>query len=390
MHRRRFLATTSLLALTPAMIPTSLGAVATPGRNCLVFVGTYTGPKSRGIHAYRFDAGTGQVTPLGLAAATVNPTFLALHPTGRFLYAVNEVGEFQGRPGGSVTAFAIDRTTGKLALLNAAPTRGGGPCHLIVDRGGRNVLVANYGGGSVAVLPIGPDGRVAEPSAFVQHTGSSVHPQRQKEPHAHGVTLSPDERFLFVPDLGLDRLMAYRFDAAKGSLTPADPAFVALKPGAGPRHFGFHPNGRFAYAINELDSTVTAFAFEAGSGALKNLGSVSTLPDDFAERERSTTAELAVHPNGRFLFGSNRGHDSIAVFAIASDGRLRRTAIVPTQGRTPRHFAIDPTGRWLWVANQESDNIVRFRLDPQTGELTSDSAPLSVGAPVCLVFLPLD
>lgn len=371
-------------AIAAVTLP-ALAAPADSGKS-LVFVGTYTGGKSQGIYSFRFDAGSGETTSLGLAAEVKNPSFLATAPTGRFLYAVGELGEFRGVRTGAVSAFAIERESGKLRLLNQASSGGEGPCHIAVDRAGRWVFVANYGGGSVAMLPVRGDGQVGEPAAFFQHRGSSVNPQRQQGPHAHGVTLSPDERFLFVPDLGLDQVMAYRFDAAAGTLAPAELPFAVVPTGAGPRHFAFHPNGQFAYSINELGSTVTVFAYNPERGSLSQLKSVSTLPPKFAGQ--STTAEIAVHPSGKFLYASNRGHDSIAVFEVTPrTGALKAAGHVPSGGKTPRNFAIDPTGRWLWAANQDSHSVVLFRIDPKTGGLAAAGTVLEVGSPVCVTFV---
>ena len=346
-----------------------------------VYVGTYTHGKSKGIYAWRFQPATGELTPVGLVAETTNPSWVTVHPNRRFLYAVGESAK-----AGTVSAFAIDAATGKLTPLNKASSGGAGPCHLAVDKTGKNVLVANYGGGSVAVLPIKEDGRVGEASCFLQHKGSSVDPKRQQGPHAHSVNLDPRQRFALVPDLGLDEVLIYRFDAAKGALAPNDPPFAKVAPGAGPRHLAFHPNGKFGYVISEMGSTVTVFAYDGARGSLKELQVISTLPKDFAGQ--STTAEIAVHPNGRFLYGSNRGDDSIAVFAIdPGKGTLTFVDRVSTGGKTPRGFAIDPTGTWLLAANQDSDNIVVFRLNPKTGKLTPSGKVLEVGAPVSLAFV---
>jgi 6-phosphogluconolactonase len=324
-----------------------------------------------------------------LAAETVNPSFLAIHPNRRFLYAVGEVMEFQGQKSGAVSAFSIDPATGKLTFLNKMSSRGMGPCHVSVDKTGKCVLVANYGSGSVAALPLKPDGSLSEATAFVQHTGSSVNPERQKGPHAHSINLSPDNRFAIAADLGLDQLLVYRFDPEAGSLTPNDPPFAKVNPGAGPRHFAFHPNGQFGYVINEMQSTVTALAYDAANGAFQELQTISTLPEDF--KEENSTAEVQVHPNGRFLYGSNRGHNSIAVFAIdAAKGTLTPVERVSTQGRTPRNFGIDPTGSWLLAANQSTDNVAVFRIDPDTGRLTPTGQVLDVPSPVCVKFLAVD
>jgi 6-phosphogluconolactonase len=319
----------------------------------MVYVGTYTQGKSKGIYQFRMDPVSGQLTPAGLAAETVNPSFLAIAPDHRFLYAVNEIGDFEGTDCGAVSAFAIDPKNGKLTFLNQQSSRGSAPCHLIVDRHGKNVLVANYGGGSMAVLPIAPDGRLAAASAFVQHHGSSINPRRQKEPHAHSINLDAANRYAFAADLGLDKVLIYRFDAAQGTLIPHDPPSASIAPGSGPRHFAFHPNGRSAYVINEINSSVTALGFDANSGALTLLQMVSTLPEGFTGN--NSTAEIQVHPSGRFLYGSNRGDNSIAIFAIDADtGKLTGIGHEPTQGKTPRGFRIDPTGHFLLTANQDA------------------------------------
>ena len=351
-----------------------------------VYIGTYTGEKSKGIYAYRFQAATGEMTSVGLVAETANPSFLAVHPNRRFLYAVSEIANYEGQKSGAVSAFAIDPKNGKLTFLNKVASRGGGPCYVVVDKTGKSLLVANYGGGSVAALPVKEDGRLGEASAFVQHTGSGVNPKRQQGPHAHSINVSSDNRFAVAADLGLDQLLVYRFDPVKGSLAAHDPAFAKVNPGAGPRHFTFHPSGRFAYVINEMQSTVTAFAYDAAGGVLSELQTISTLPQDFAGN--NSTAEVQVHPTGKFLYGSNRGHDSIAVFAIDPDkGTLTAAEHVPTQGKTPRNFGIDPTGSYLFAANQNSHNIVGFRIDAKTGRLTPTGQVVEVGSPVCVKFV---
>jgi 6-phosphogluconolactonase len=361
---------------------------ATKGPGTLwVYIGTYTQRGSRGIYRAELDLAAGRLESLRLAAEVVNPSFLAIHPSHKFLYAVGEVGDFAGGKGGAVSALAIDPASGGLSLLNQKSSRGSGPCHVVVDRSGKFVLVANYGGGSVACLPIRPDGSLGDATAFVQHAGSSVDPRRQKGPHAHSVNLDRANRFAFVGDLGLDKVMIYRFDAAQGTLAANDPPWAKVAPGAGPRHFAFHPNGRFAYVINEMHSTVTGFSYDADRGALETIGTVSTLPEGFSGS--STTAEVQVHPSGKFLYGSNRGHDSIAVFAIDADtGKLTPVGHASTQGKAPRNFGIDPTGRWLLAANQDSDSIVVFRIDGQTGKLLSLGPGLRVPMPVCVKFMP--
>jgi 6-phosphogluconolactonase len=364
----------------------SPAAAGKRAEHVLVYVGTYTGGQSKGIYSFRLDLASGQVTPGGVTTGVVSPSFLAIHPSGRFLYAANEVGNFAGKKSGSVSAFAIEAETGNLTFLNRQPSGGAAPCHLVVDRSGRNVLVANYTGGSVAVLRVGEDGRLGKTTAFVQHRGSSVHPRRQKGPHAHSINLDASNRFSFVADLGLDRVLVYRFDAAGGTLAPHETASVSVAPGAGPRHFAFHPDGRHAYVINELNSTVTAFAYRAEDGTLKELQTVSTLPAGFDGR--NTTAEIQVAPGGKFLYGSNRGHDSIAVFAI-DPGRGTLTCVEheSTGGKTPRNFGIDPTGAYLLAANQNSGTVVLFRIDSRTGRLEPTGGIIRVPQPVCVKFL---
>jgi 6-phosphogluconolactonase len=355
----------------------------------IAYIGTYTGPKSQGIYAFRVDPQTGAASPLGCVAQTVHPSFLALHPSGKFLYAVSEVSRFADSRGGAVAAFTVDAATGALMLLNQQSSGGAGPCHLSLDKTGRHVLVANYSGGSVAVLPVRADGSLGEASAVIRHSGSSAHPQRQRQPHAHSVNLSPDNRHALVADLGTDRVMVYRFDADRGSLEPAALPSATLPPGSGPRHLAFHPDGRRVFVINELLSTLTLLDYDPDLGRLTPVQTLSTLPENFSDE--NTTAEVVVHPRGRFVYGSNRGHDSIVVFAFdpAAGGRLKLVEHVATQGRTPRNFALDPTGQHLWAANQGSDTVVIFRVDTASGRLQPTGQVLSVGAPVCVRFLNL-
>jgi 6-phosphogluconolactonase len=376
----------------PAVGAAPGGAVANSNR-FLVYVGTYTGPKSQGIYVSRFDAASGTLSAPSLAAETLNPTFLAVHPSlstlysaeRPVLYAANETG--RGAQGGTIAAFALDRQTGQLTLLNSQSSRGSGPCHVSVDSWGRCVLAANYGSGSVAALPVRGDGSLGEAVGFVQHAGSSVNPGRQGGPHAHFIQPDPANRFALVCDLGLDQVLVYRLDAARATLEPNDPPFAALKRGAGPRHLAFHPKGRCAYVINELDSTLTAFSYDARRGTLREFQTVSALPEGWTNR--NSTAEVEVHPSGRYLYGSNRGHDSIAVFALdQKTGRMRLLQHQSTLGKAPRNFAIDPTGQWLLAANQDTDNVVVFRIDPASGGLTPTGQSVQVGAPVCLKFVP--
>jgi 6-phosphogluconolactonase len=373
----------SLAFLFSAFIP----AAAQDSGSYLFYVGTYTqGTKSKGIYAYRFDAATGDIKDLGLAVETANPSFVAADPTGKYLYAVNELQNYQGPNSGGVSAFSIDRTTSKLTFRNEVPSRGADPCYIIVDKEGKHVLVANYTGGSIAVFPILADGKLGEATAFVQHTGHGPNPKRQEAPHAHSIDLSPDERFAFVDDLGLDELLVYKYDAAKGTLTPNNPPFVKLDPGVGPRHFALSPSGKFAYVIAEIGSSVTAFSVDLKAGTLNRLQTISTLPNDF--KGENDDAEIHILPNGKFLYASNRGHDSIAVFAVdPQKGTLTKVEVVRTQGKEPRSFEIDPTGKYLFAENQNSDSIVIFRIDENTGRLTATGKTIEVPSPVDVKFV---
>ena len=376
-----FLATRSLDAQT--------GGGQGSGGDTLVFVGTYTGGKStsQGIYAFRLQPGSTALMPLGLAAETTSPSFIELDPGRGLLFAVNETDQFEGKPTGFVSAFSIDRKTGKLTLINRQPTEGRAPCHLALDKTGRHLVVANYSSGTVTVLPVAADGRLGPPSAVVQHTGSSVNAQRQAGPHAHCTTFDPAQRLLFACDLGLDKVMTYRLDPAKGVLTAHSPAFASVKPGSGPRHMEFRTDGRFAYVLNEMTSTVTGFAYDAKAGSLTEQQTISTLPPSFTGQ--NSGAEIAVHTTGRFLYTSNRGHNSIAVFRIdAAKGTLTFVEAQETGGSTPRHFGIDPTGRYLFAANQASGTIVPFAIDQKSGELEPAGAPIEVPTPVCVKFLP--
>mgnify|MGYP000938010680 CR=1 FL=1 len=353
-----------------------------------VFFGTYTGEKSKGIYRARLDVASGKLSPAELAAETRNPSFLAAHPSGFLLYAIDEGSDPAKTPGRGVRAYGMNGPTGVLTFLNEQSPGSAGPCHLTVGHDGRTVLVANYSGGSVAVLPLDIEGRLGAATVVSKHVGSSVHPTRQKQPHAHAINVSPDNRFALVPDLGIDQVRIYRFDAANAMLTPHTPSAVSLPPGSGPRHLAFHPNGRFVYVINELLCTMAVFAYDARRGELKAVESVSTLPAGTSVQPGFSTAEVAVHPSGKFLYGSNRGHDSIVVYAIdARTGRLRPVQHEPTQGRTPRHFGIDPTGTWLLAENQASDTVVVFGIDAKSGRLTPTGQRLEVPSPVCAIFV---
>lgn len=365
-----------------------LPAYAQAPHEMLVYFGTYTKEASKGIYVSRLDSTSGALGAPQLAAATENPSFLAVHPTGRFLYAVNETRAFEGKPTGAVSAFAVDRASGRLTLLNMQPSGGADPAHLVVDRSGRNTLVANYTGGSVTVLPIGDDGKLKPASAFMQHQGSGKDPERQKGPHAHGIALDAANRLAYVADLGLDKVLIYRFDPAAGTLAAGAPGFGLVAAGSGPRHVALRPDGRFAYVINEMACTITAFGVDQRNGGLTQLQTITTLPSGQERARGYSTAEIAVHPSGRFLYGSNRGHDSIAVFAIEpAAGTLTPVEHEPTQGSTPRGFGIEPSGAWLLVGNQRSDSVVVFRIDAKTGALGPTDQQVAVGSPVSVEFV---
>lgn len=355
-------------------------------RSYLVYVGTYTGPKSKGIYSFRFDVTTGRAAPLGLAAQTSNPSFLAISPDQKFLFAVNEVAEYRGARSGAVSSFAIDRNTGRLTFLNQVPSGGPGPCYVSLDKAGHFVLVANYDGGSVAVFPVLQNGRLGRASAFVQHAGHSLNPERQEGPHAHCIEVDSNDRYAVAADLGLDRLLVYRFNPDTGALAPNRPPFAEVKAGSGPRHIVFDPTGRFLYLVDEMASTIYAFSYDPQKGALRPLQTISSLPVSF--HGQNDAAEIAVHPSGKFLYVSNRGDDSIAVFAI-DPGKHTLTPVeyVSTQGKSPRSFGITPDGSYLLAANQKSDDVVIFRIDRNTGRLTQNGQSLAVISPVCVKFV---
>jgi 6-phosphogluconolactonase len=360
----------------------------------LVYVGTYTegASTSKGIHLFRLQTENLDVpqnvtlVPLGLAAESRNPSFLELDAKRRLLFAVNEIDRFEGQPTGAVSAFAIGGN-GTLTLVNQRPSMGTGPCHLTLDRTGRHLLVANYGGGSVSVLPVAADGRLGAATAAVQHKGQSVNPERQRGPHAHCVTMDAANRFAFVCDLGLDQVVIYRFDAQRGTLTPNDPPFAAIKPGSGPRHMAFLPDNRFAYVANEMTSTITAFRFDRQRGALTEFQTVSTLPEHF--ERTSSIAEIATHPSGKWLYVSNRGHDSVVLFSVdPSSGRLTHVEDQSTGGAKPRHFGIEPSAKHLAIGNQDSNTVLVCRIDDGNGRLKPSGVFASVPSPVCVQFLP--
>ncbi|HEX3868903.1 MAG TPA: lactonase family protein [Pirellulales bacterium] len=380
--------------LIPTVFATASFAQSATGQssaiqNIGVYIGTNTQRgDSKGIYRSTLDMKSGQLTPPELAAEATNPNFIAIHPSRKFLYAVGSKPAPNPSQHGVVTAYAIDPATGNLRFLNYQSSGGAGPAYVNVDRIGANALVANYAGGSVGVLPIGSDGSLSPMSSFVQHEGSGPNVKRQDAPHAHSVYVDPANRFAFVCDLGADKIVVYRYDATRGTISPNDPPSVSVAPGAGPRHFAFHPDGKHAYVINELNSTVTAFNYDADRGALEMTQTVSTLPPGVdAAAVGNTTAEVVVHPSGKFLYGSNRGHNSIAIFAI--DPSTAQLSPLGHQGsgiKVPRNFNIDPTGTWLLVANQEGDNVNVFRIDANSGMLAPTGQPIAVAKPVCIKF----
>ena len=358
----------------------------------LVYVGTYTaipnlaGLKSEGIYVFRMDSVTGELTLLQVMGSVINPSFLAIHPNGKFLYAVNEVDQSEGQPGGEVSAFSMEARTGKLTLLNHQLSQGVDPCHLCVDATGRYVLVANYSSGNFSLLPVESDGRLLPAVDVVQHYGSGPDLDRQEGPHVHSVNLDPGNRFVLIADLGLDRLMVYRLDLEKGKFIPQGRAHVQGQTGSGPRHLDFHPNGRFVYLVNELNSTLSVYEYSPTDGTLRVIQVVPTLPVGCAEINLS--ADVHVSPSGRFVYASNRGHDSLAIFAVDEEsGRLATIGHQATLGMTPRNFAIDLNGEYLLAANQDSGTIVTFRIEAKTGKLSPTGVVTQVPAPVCIKIL---
>ena len=372
-----------VLLLVTAIFP----AMAARAADYFVYIGTYTRTHGKGIYTFRFDPVTGKTTPPTLAAESSSPSFLAVHPNRRFLYAENEHnGEDVDGKNDTISAFAINQKTGALTFLNKVSSRGEGPAQIAVDKTGRQLLAGNYRSGSVALFPIRPDGRLGEATGFDQEHGSGPKP-KQDRPRAHGVAFSPDGRFALVAENGTDQVMIYRIDAAKGTLTPNNPAFFKAPAGYGPRHVAFHPNGDIVYALNELESAITVLAWGASNGTLTQVQEVATLPPDF--KGTSAPAQLQLDRAGRFLYASNRGADTIAVLSIdPAKSTLTPVEFVPTGGKTPRDFNLDPTGGYLFVGNQTSDNVAIFRIDPKTGRLTPFGKPIeNVPEPACVVFV---
>lgn len=365
------------------LLAATMALAAAQSAELKVYIGTYTNKGSKGIYLSRLNTTTGALSAPELAAETANPTFLTLAPSGRTLYAANEIGNFGGERTGSITAFSVDAATGKLTQLNAVSSKGGGPCHVSTDAKGRFCFAANYGGGTVASYAIAADGKLSDAVSSIQHEGRGGNPKRQERPHAHSINASPDGRFAIAADLGTDELIVYAVDQKTGALTRH--SAVKAAPGAGPRHFTFHRKLPRAYAINELNNTIAVYDWDAKAGTLKEIAAVNTLPATFTGT--SYTAEVVVHPSGRFLYGSNRGHDSIALFSLDSKGMPSFVDTFPSGGAFPRNFNIDPSGRWLLTANQNSGNVVVYSIDPKTGRLSDTGNKIDVSGAVCIRFL---
>ncbi|MDX1946476.1 MAG: lactonase family protein [Pirellulaceae bacterium] len=372
-----------------SLLPGSSPAADAP-KELLAYFGTYTNSgKSQGIYCYKLDLATGKLMEVAATSGVKNPSFLAIAPSGNHLYCCSEVTEGDKKTG-AVSAFRIDRKTGTLWALNHQSSEGAGPCHVSVDKTGKCVLVANYGGGSVASLPIKEDGSLEKAASAIQHTGMGADPARQKGPHAHSINVSPDNRFAFAADLGLDKILIYKLDPAHGTITPNDPPFAATPPAGGPRHFAFHPSGRFAYVCNEMKMSVTAFQYDAEKGALIEMQTITTMPPADAGMKGLSTAEIQVHPSGKFVYCSNRGHDTLAIFSVdEKTGQLTAVGHQSTLGKTPRNFGIDPTGAYIIACNQGTDNVAVFKVDQTTGKLSQVGDLVSIPSPVCVKFLAL-
>jgi 6-phosphogluconolactonase len=380
--RRSLLAT---MSLTPIISSSSLLSGQTSAAGYLLFAGTYTKGTSKGIYAYRFQGKTGDLMPLGLVAETEDPTFLALSANHSFLYAANEIGNYKGTHSGLISSFGIDHLSGKLKPVNAVASAGSGPCQISVDHSGQALFVANYGSGSSASFQLGGNGHLSAAVSQFQYSGHGPNKERQESAHTHCTAVSPDNRWVLVNDLGLDRIMVYRLDPSTAKLTPNDPPYWSAKPGVGPRHLAFHPKAGWAYSVNEMASSIDALAWNTETGTLKPLQTVSTLPADF--HGENTAAEIAVDATGHFVYASNRGHDSVAVFAINQNtGQLKPVNFTPAGGQQPRFFTLDPTGLWLLTANQQTGNIVVFKRDPASGRLIPAGKTQQLDSVVTLVF----
>lgn len=381
--RLNFYIIVACLALLPACLSGNL--MAGEKDMLRLYTGSYATADEEGIKCYEFNPRSGAVSYVSGFSGIENPSFLALHSSGEFLYAVSETDRKEGNLSGGVASFRIT-SSGGLVKLNEVPSGGAAPCHIALDRTEQVLMAANYNGGNVSIFPLMADGSLGPMSCLRQHSGSGVNPARQKGPHAHSINPSPDNRFALAADLGLDKVFVYRLDTEAGRLEVNTPAFARVSPGSGPRHLAFHPTRSVVYVINEIASTVTVFRYQPDEGALMEIQSVSTLPEGF--QDRNSTAEVVVSPDGKYLYGSNRGHDSIAVFVIDQDsGKLEPVQHRPTGGRTPRNFCLSPDGGYLLAANQRSGNMVVFPLDQATGKLLDPVDEVSLQAPVCIKFV---
>jgi 6-phosphogluconolactonase len=379
--------TLDLRALALALAALAAIAVSRPvsAADPLIFITAFGPGEKGGIHAYELGTETGSLKPLHRTAGAENPFFLALSPDRKYLYSIHAK-QFGGSENEQVAAYAVVGRTGELKLLNRQSAEGTAACYLDVDKTGKAVLVANYSSGSVASLPIQADGSLGAPASFFKHAGTSVNPQRQKEPHAHCIVVSPDNKYAFAADLGLDQVLCYKLDPATAKLTPNKPPFAKAPAGAGPRHLTFHPSGKHVYVINELLNSVTVFAYDGDAGTLTEKQTISTLPDDF--KGTSHCADVKITPDGRYLYGTNRGHDSIATYKIGGDGRLTLVAIEPSLGKGPQNLAITPDGRWLLCANMPGNNVAVFGIDAKTGRLKSAGEPVKQAGPSCIMLVP--
>lgn len=375
----------ALLLIASFLINRQAAKAASAKSDYLVYTGTFTTSatsNSKGIYAFRYHTANHELTPLGLAAEIASPSFIAIAPNGNYLYSVSAVAE------GTVSAFRIDFQTGKLIQLNTVSSHGGGPCHLLVDRTGKSLFVANFRTGSVAGLRILVDGSLQEPASFYQAAGTSTDPVKQTGPHEHSVNIPRSDKFMLVTDLGLDKIFSYRIDTAGALLSTNDPPFVSAQAGAGPRHMAFTPDERYVYVVNEIQSTVSAFRYDAELGSLHEFQTVSALPEHFSGE--NTGAEIEVDQSGRFVYSSNRGNDSIAQFSInPKDGSLSLIGQTSTGGKTPRYFALDPSGDYLFAANQDSNSISFFDVDRKTGRLTPTGKTIQTPTPVCIKFVAI-
>lgn len=378
---------------TLSFVFAALTTTAIAGENFLVYFGTNTNAKngSKGIYVARFNSASGELTQPELAVEVGNPGFLAIHPTKKYLYASSSITLPDGKKGGGISSFSIDLKTGKLTPINHASSVGVGPCHVNVDQTGKLATLANYGSGSVASYAIRDDGSVSEAVSFFQHEGSSVDPRRQSGPHAHSVNFSPDNRFAFACDLGLDKVLIYKIDPTTSKMTPNDPAFAKTPAGGGPRHLAFHPSGKFVFVNNEMGMTETVFAYDAENGALTEVETVSTLPEADRGKTGFSTAETLAHANGKFVYVSNRTHDTIAVFTCdPAIGKLTLIQNVSVEGKIPRNICLDPTGKWLIAAHQDSGTAALFKVDQDSGKLTFTGTKVNVPGSICVRFLGLD